>query len=206
MNFDNLQSAWDNDKNTNVEVPKNLDKLKSANMPLEKIKRNLRIEFVLHIIAIAFLGLLPALNFIDVQYSMLFYALFSGLMATCIYYFFKFFKFYKRLVSMNLNTKDNLYETYFDIKLNMEIYKTFNFVILPLALGLIFLEFISLTKIPLQNIDHGLTSKPYFMIILAFGIVSQLLIIGLLTEWWVHFFYGKYAKQIKKVIDELRGE
>ena len=43
--------------------------------------------------------------------------------------------FYKRLNKTTLNTKDNLYETYFDIRLNMELYKTFG---LPNALMIFF--------------------------------------------------------------------
>jgi len=27
-----------------------------------------------------------------------------------------------------------------------------------------------------------------------------------MAEWWVHFFYGKYAKEIRKVLDELKEE
>jgi hypothetical protein len=29
---------------------------------------------------------------------------------------------------------------------------------------------------------------------------------GLALEWWVQYFYGKYAKEIRKVIDELKEE
>ena len=34
--------------------------------------------------------------------------------------------------------------------------------------------------------------------------VATILAIGLITEWWIHYFYGKYAKEIRKVIDELK--
>jgi hypothetical protein len=33
-----------------------------------------------------------------------------------------------------------------------------------------------------------------------------ILIMGLLTEIWVYSCYGKYARQIKKILDELKEE
>ena len=35
MDFNDIQSAWKNEKTENVSLPTHLDKIKSANMPLE---------------------------------------------------------------------------------------------------------------------------------------------------------------------------
>ncbi|MDO8316386.1 MAG: hypothetical protein Q7T12_02570, partial [Flavobacterium sp.] len=44
-------------------------------------------------------------------------------------------------------------------------------------------------------------------LVATFVVISlTILFVGLMAEWWVYFFYGKYAKQIKKVIDELKEE
>jgi predicted DNA-binding transcriptional regulator len=41
----------------------------------------------------------------------------------------------------------------------------------------------------------------------TFVVISlTILFLGLMAEWWVQYFYGKYAKEIKKVIDELKEE
>jgi hypothetical protein len=42
MDFNDIQSAWDNDNNENVVLPNNLEKIQTANTPLDKIKRNLK--------------------------------------------------------------------------------------------------------------------------------------------------------------------
>ncbi len=37
-------------------------------------------------------------------------------------------------------------------------------------------------------------------------LMFTILIMGILTEIWVYFFYGKYARQIKKILEELKEE
>ncbi len=73
----------------------------------------------------------PYLNGFPEQAITPFYLLFSLFVAVSAYYLIKLFVFYKRLNKTALNTKDNLYETYFDIRLNMELYKTFGFALTP---------------------------------------------------------------------------
>ena len=42
MDFNDLQSAWKNENTENVKLPTQLEKINSANMPLEIIKKNLK--------------------------------------------------------------------------------------------------------------------------------------------------------------------
>ena len=37
-------------------------------------------------------------------------------------------------------------------------------------------------------------------------VAVSILFMGLALEWWVRHFYGKYAKEIKNVLDELMEE
>jgi hypothetical protein len=44
-------------------------------------------------------------------------------------------------------------------------------------------------------------------LISLFSIVAfSILFMGLALEWSVHFFYGKYAKEIKNLLDQLKEE
>ncbi len=115
MDFNDIQSAWKNEKPENVILPTNLEKLKSANMPLDKIKKNLKNEFIYQIISIVFIGFVPFIyNFPENAFAP-FICCFSIFVAVCIYYLVKLYLFYKRLNKTTLNTKDSFYETYFDI-------------------------------------------------------------------------------------------
>ena len=46
MDFNDIQSAWNNENTKNVVVPTQLEKVQKANTPLDKIKKNLKNEFI----------------------------------------------------------------------------------------------------------------------------------------------------------------
>lgn len=204
MDFNDIQNAWKNEQTENVVLPNNLEKIQSAKTPLDKIRKNLKNEFIYQIISIVLIGLAPFLLHFPAKGVILFYLLFSLFVAVCVYYFIKFYFFYKRLNTITLKTKDSLYETYFDIRLNMELYKTFGFALTPfLILYFIGFFYYELSKIPGFFTD-GFTN--YQLIGLFSVVVFCMLFMGISLEWWVHKFYGKYAKEIRKVIDELKEE
>jgi len=203
MDFNDIQSAWNNEKTENVVVPNHLEILQSANTPLDMIKKNLKNEFVYQIISIVLLGFVPFIHRLPEKAFAPFYLLFTIFVAVCVYYLVKLYIFYKRLNKTALSTKDSLYETYFDIRLNMELYKTFGFALTPFVvlfmLGFTYLEFSKKT-----DFSTGLNNTHLTVLFVVVGVT--ILIMGFALEWWVHHFYGKYAKEIRKVIDELKEE
>ncbi|TRX33526.1 hypothetical protein FNW52_15645 [Flavobacterium sp. ZT3R18] len=202
MDFNDIQSAWKNEKTENVILPSHLDKINSANMPLEKIKKNLRNEFFYQILSIILIGFVPFFYSFPANAIPPFYLLFSIFVAVCIYYLVKLYVFYRRLGKTTLSTKDSLYETYFDIRLNMELYKTFGFALIPFVI--LFLIGFMYYVTP-DFFTKGLNSTPF--LVTTFSIVTfSILFMGVALEWWVHYFYGKYAKEIRKVLDELKEE
>lgn len=204
MDFNDIQNAWNNEKPENVILPKNLEKIQSANTPLDKIKKNLKTEFYYQIISIIFIGAIPLIIDIPSKITFFYYLLFSLFVAVCVYYLTKFYLFYKRLNKIALTTKDSLYETYFDIRLNMELYKTFGFALTPfLVLYLLGFNYCMVSKIPGFS-DHEFSNGQLIGFFLT--VVFVVLFMGISLEWWVHHFYGKFAKEIRKVIDELKEE
>jgi len=204
MDFNDIQNAWNNEKSENVMLPKNLEKIQSANTPLDKIKQNLKKEFIYQILSIIFIAILPlVLHFPDTM-TKIYYVLFSIFLAVCVYYLVKLYLFYKRLNAITLRTKDSLYETYFDIRLNMELYKTFGFALTPFLIlyliGLFYYEFSRIPGFEMHEFNN------YHLAGLLSIVVFVMLFMGISLEWWVHHFYGKFAKEIKNVIDELKEE
>ncbi|MBC5835596.1 hypothetical protein G6N05_12645 [Flavobacterium sp. F372] len=204
MDFNDMQNAWNNDTNENIKLPENLEKIQSANTPLDKIRKNLRNEFFYQIISIVLIGFLPVMNDFPSTMVKPFYLLFSMFVAVSIYYLVKLYLFYKRLNNVSLNTKDSLYETYFDIRLNMELYKTFGFALTPFMVlfivGAGYYQWSKSGEIVLSNL-HNSHFIGLFVVVAIF-----ILFMGLALEWWVQYFYGKYAKEIRKVIDELKED
>ena len=204
MDFNDIQSAWKNENTEKVSLPSNIEKLQTANTPLDKIRKNLKNEFIYQIISIIALAFIPILYRFQPIFSTAFYGIYVLFIVICVYFLVKLFLFYKRLNSANTNTKDNLYDTYFDIRLNMEMYKSFTYSIMPFALA--FAVMIILKDNSQEVIDVMLKKKSADFIIggLFGGFIGAMISVAFLTEWWVNHFYGKYAKEIRKIIDELK--
>ncbi|WP_330442259.1 hypothetical protein [Flavobacterium sp. C4GT6] len=201
MDFNDIQSAWDNEKTDKVEMPSSLKKIQSANTPLDKIRKNLKKEFIYQVISIVVIAFTPFIYHFPKETFFLFYLIYSLFVAICIYYLVKLYMFYKRINKTDLTTKDSLYETYFDIRLNMEIYKTFGFALTPfMVLFLVAYLFYKQKGIDINTLSDS------FVITMFVVIVASVLTMGVVLEIWVRYFYGKYAKEIRKVIDELKEE
>ncbi|KQO29797.1 hypothetical protein ASF10_04605 [Flavobacterium sp. Leaf82] len=202
MDFNDIQNAWNNEKTENVVVPDHLKKIQSANMPLDKIRTNLRRELLGQVFVLFLIGLLPLYNEFPSRFVGPYYFIYGIIMAISIYYLAQLFLFYKRLDKAALTTKDSLYETYYDIRLNMQLYKTFTFVLSPFMIiylaGYLFFKNPEAIKILNGNFE---SSKIVANVLV---LVITILLIGILTEWWVSFYYGRYAKEIKKIIDQLK--
>lgn len=204
MDFNDIQNAWNNESTENIVLPDNLEKIQSANTPLDKIRKNLKNELIYQVIAVILIGFVPFIYKFSDKWMVPFYLFFSIFTAVCVYYLVKLYLFYKRLNNITLKTKDSLYETYFDVRLNMELYKTFGFALTPFMvlflLGVLYNEFSKKADFDLTNFSNGQLTSVFIVVVVS------ILSMGLVLEWWVHYFYGKYAKEIRKVIDELKEE
>ena len=129
------------------------------------------------------------------------YAVFFSL---CVYYLAKLVIFYKTLDVNALSTRDSLYETYYNLKLNIEVYKSFTYSLTPFALifgGLIILN-VGDGKLMKMIIDHGLKDTQVIWATVTFIVV--MISVTVITELYVSKQYGRYASQLKILIDELK--
>ncbi|MCC9017588.1 hypothetical protein [Flavobacterium lipolyticum] len=204
MDFNDIQNAWNNDKSDNIVLPDDLEKIQSANTPLDRIRKNLKSELIAQGVSIVLIGFTPYIFHFEEKYIVPFFLLFAMFTAVCIYYLTKLYFFYKRLHNTALKTKDNLYETYFDIRLNMELYKTFGFALTPFMIVFLTVLIYDQTSKTTNFVMFDFSSTEIIGVFSA--ILFSILSMGLFLEWWVRFYYGKYAKEIKKVIDELKEE
>ncbi|MCC9072590.1 hypothetical protein LNQ49_13470 [Flavobacterium sp. F-65] len=204
MDFNDIQNAWNEDKPKNIILPDTLEKLGSAHMPLDKIRKNLRLDFFAQLLAILLMGFVPATSGFPIKMQLPYYLLYGIMIAITIYYLAKLFLFYKRLDGVFLSTKDSLYETYYDIRLNMQLYKTFTFSLIPFMI-LFMVGYIVFKTPEMIQVFNGEIEQSKLIFIVGL-LMFTILIMGLFTEVWVYFFYGKYARQIKKILEELKEE
>lgn len=204
MNFDDIKSAWNKESEQSIEVPKTIESLKKAQMPLDKFRKNMRGEAIFQVVALlvsvfipGYFNLIPALR---VSFNCT-YILF---VITTLYFLIRFYGFYKKIGQSSLTTKDSLYELSYDLKLNIELYKMFNYMLLT-----IFLAFGAITLVNF-NYDYFMkviVNEPgYFYVIFGFTVLSICIMIHFFAIIWLNQYYGKYAKEIESLIGALKEE
>lgn len=208
MDIDNLQNLWDNDKPQNIQVPANLDQLKSANTPLQKIRKNIKKDFFMQIFALVFVGFIPFVvkNKLAPMIFMTYYLVYVLSIIISIFFIVKLYQFYKKITQANNSTKDNLYETYYNIRLYVELYKSFTYAIMPFGIIYLFLLPIGTKSEKLINIFKNAQHQEYYIYGAVSIIAIFMILVWIMTEAHTKMFYVKYAEEIKKTINELNEE
>ena len=204
MNFDNIKEAWDNESANDFVVPQKIKQLKAAQQPIDKIKKNMKHELFVQFYGILLVGVLPVLFHIAYELLVLYYALYFLMLIICAVYLGKFYFFFKEINHSTLNSKENLYELYYEIRLKIETYKSFSYLLSPFS---ILLSAILIFGQDTQNLLNKLETISNTNMIFFFILFSAIIIfVVIMTNWLVNRYYGKYVKQIKNVLDELKDE
>jgi hypothetical protein len=129
--------------------------------------------------------------------------MYTAMIMLTLFYYVKFYLFYKRLNNITLNSKDNLYALYYDIKLNIEMYRAFNYSIIPLLL--------LYQVMVIMATDDFLTTGPRYKRVMFIGLFGSLFLMAigmsiLFVEYFIKRLYGKYLEQVHKVLEELKEE
>lgn len=204
MNFDELKSKWDNEDNDDVYIPQNMEKLKKAQHPIDELKGNMKVEFCIQVLAMTYCGFLPYLKNFDPSLYHIFYSLYGVFFLISIYYLYGFYSFYKNIQDNTSATKDKLLELYFELRLNIERYKSWGFLLFPMAIAyLILFQYNTLViqNKTLADLEGNSLFNEMIWVIVALTLVCMLLIILIANST-----YGKYAKQIRRILDQLNED
>ncbi|HEY9259513.1 hypothetical protein [Chitinophaga sp.] len=206
MNFDDdIKSAWNSEENDDpVVVPSSVHLLKTVQLPIERIRTNMKWEFYLQLIGLIFIGFWPRFTYFSPALVVPFYAVYFVALTISVYYFSKFQLFYERLGGGMLRSKDHLYELYYEARLNIEMYKAFAYTLIPLALIGISLHMASTQDEKLKLVFRAALVYQWVAVLLVGLFLFAMILIMVVTELWIRFYYGKYMKQIKIVLDEFK--
>ncbi|WP_126973572.1 hypothetical protein [Gynurincola endophyticus] len=203
MNLDNLKSAWNAEKTDDVRVPSKIEQLKKAQHPLDSLKRKMKNEWYIQLFAILFLGLVPQLYDIHSSLYVIYYVAYAMLVVISGYYFNLFRNFYVQINHYTADTKDSLTEIYYEFRLNIERYHSFGFLLLPFVLTWLGTYLYSRLMEEGKGFSSLSQNTKYYLIIGTL-LISLLFIVAILG--WTKYYYGKYAKQLREILDELREE
>lgn len=201
MNFDNLKNEWNANDAEETNISADMLKIKEARTPIDIIRRKMKHEFNYQLVALIIMALLPYILGFSPNMKLMYLAFYAITCGFTAYYFFKFYQFYKHSYDMSLDTRKSILWFYYEMKLNIELYKALTYIIA--FIGLAFMSvYLFIEK---ASIFARLVSKlsPVYILLNCF---VTILIIGAITELWAWYYYGKYLKRVKKVVDELDFE
>ncbi|CAI8926581.1 hypothetical protein [Chryseobacterium sp. IT-36CA2] len=199
MNFDQLKEQW-NKEDSDVHIPDTIEQLKESKHPIEKIQKNMKKEFPMQIVAIILIAFFPLqFQFPSSQY-IIYYVSYTMMVVISSYYLFGFYKFYKQTELYTGNTKNSLWKIYHELRLNMERYQSFGFLLLPHFLVTIGLAIYNMMEKHGKSLT-GLTSSQQFGLIITVLIGTLGLIASIVL--WTKYIYGRSAKQLENILNEM---
>lgn len=196
MNIDDLKNTWNEENLENIpEI--NTEQRNSLHLPLESMRKNMRMEFWYTVGIFIFAFIVMATSPAPFKFNFYIDLLVVSMMFVTAFFFSKFFKLYKEMSNPELNTYDGLKDLLHQFELNKQYYLSFYVSFIPFLVCemIIVLEFIP-RKVPLTNLQIASTS----IITVVFGIFA-LFAIG---KWWFQKFYGKHIDKIKLLVEELK--
>ncbi|WP_051884418.1 hypothetical protein [Chryseobacterium luteum] len=200
MNFDQLKEQWNNEDGNSVNIPKTIEKLKKSKHPVENIQKSMRAEFPMQIIAIILIAFFPQqLDFPPSQH-VIYYTSYAILVVISSYYLFGFYKFYKQTELYTGNTKNSLWKIYHELKLNMERYQSFGFLMLPHFMVSLGLEFYNIFEEKGKSL--GNMSGSYQQSLILIVLLGTIFIVTSIVLW-TKYIYGRNAKRLENILNEM---
>jgi len=102
---------------------------------------------------------------------------------------------------MTMDSRKNILWFFYEMKLNIELYKALTYIIAFIGLAFIAVYLFIERSAVFARILTKLS--PVYLILNCF---ISILVIGAITEMWAWFYYGRYLNRVKKIVDELDYE
>lgn len=205
MNFEDIKQKMDMQNMDDLVIPNRIKALKKTQLPIQKIRRNIKSELITQIAIILFLFAIP--HFIEINpvaRGMYFILVFITSMITTTY-LIRMNDFMKQTSKLSLSTKEVLLKTVFELRLTLEVYKT------AIISGSLLLPVIAFLLIKgRKSVDESAFLAiitfdiPFEKIILyIIGYVLIAVLIFIITGWWSDALYGTYAKDLKNTLEKM---
>lgn len=197
MNIDDLKNIWSDDSpDKTPEI--NTEQRKKINLPLEKIRANMRMEFWSTAIFLVFT--LIAIWFLDqltFRYKLYIEILVASMSVVTFFFYSKFFKLYQEISKPGLDTLDALKDLQHQFNLNKQYYLSFYISFVPFLVG----EMIIV--IEASPFTQEFTNQKLTLIFIS-SIVGGLFFLFAMGKFWFNYLYGKHIKNIDNLINELK--
>ncbi|WP_031428323.1 hypothetical protein [Flavimarina sp. Hel_I_48] len=208
MNFDDIKNKMNAESMENQTIPQHIKELKSTQLPLQKIRRNLRNEILIQIVVFISLFTISGLLEMNRIAKGLYFILLFIITLITIIYLLKMSTFLKRKLDISTSSKHVLITTIHELHLTLEVYKTAiisGSLILPFLVFVVYTgkgDFVDSTLYDLLTFEISTNTLLCYII----GYLLASIIIVFMTRWWTNLLYGKYLKNIEKTLNEMNVE
>lgn len=196
MNIDDLKNTW-NEENPFQETPEiSIEQKNKISLPLEKIRKNMRMELWSTVGIFVFAFALIALCEGNFKFKFYLSILIGSMVFVTFFFFSRFFKLYRNMSDPAMKTLDGLKDLLHQFNLNKQYYLSFYLSFVPFLVCelIIVLEFTP-RPVPLSEIQIAA--------ILIGTLVITMPLLMMIGKWWFRMFYGKYIRQIEHLVQEL---
>jgi hypothetical protein len=211
FNFEDLKKEW-KEQESSVPIPDDLNKIKKAQTPIDKIRKNIKTEMFLMIISVIFLMIVPFISIYQISgiSELVYYIVLFLLIISAVPYYKSFYSYYKNTNHKTFNSYRSISEIYYELKNTIRLYKTINYLLVPYGF---ILFFIVLSKGRsekifeiIMNLPDSFTHENYgyfaaLMLVILFTILA-IFLVGI----WVSMFYGKHLKELEKILQQFEEE
>ncbi|SFU37507.1 hypothetical protein SAMN05216480_10241 [Pustulibacterium marinum] len=205
MNFEDIKQQMNSQNMDDQVIPNHISELKKTQLPIQKIRRNIKTELLTQIVIILLLFMTP--GFIEmnpVARGIYFILIFITSLITIIY-LLKINSFIKQTSNLSFAVKDVLVTTLYQLKLTLEVYKTAvisGSLLLP-AVGFILIK--GRNSIDESAFLNIITFNISFekIIFYIIGYLVTAIAIYIVTNWWVDNLYGKYINDLENILEKL---
>lgn len=193
MNIEHLKDIWNQEKIEDTpEV--SLEKQKQIRLPLDKIRRNMKIEFWMSAVTLPLMILFYIPRFFkDFYQSSVAILLLLITLIILGYYHVKFYTLYKKLNTQKFSTYHHLLDLRYELVLNTELYKSSYLSFAP-----IFLCFYAIIY-P----NHG---NLFSLILMIFSCLISIIALYVMGRFWLQEMYGKHIQEISHLVAEFSDE
>ncbi len=205
MDFDKIKELMDDDHQDDFQLPTSLENLKESQMPIAKIRKTMKGEIAMQLVAIVIFFAFPA---IVKMYALpkavyLIFMFITSLMT--LGYLAKMIWFLRRTSNVGQQTKETILNFIHDIKLTMEVYKTgiiAGSLLLPISVAAIFMGVVR--HGPDRFSEWFLLQMPITTLVLViFGYLLSGVFIYYITVKWADKLYGVHVRKLEEILKQM---
>lgn len=205
MNFDNIKAKMDSENMDGNQIPTQITDLESSKMPIEKVRKSMRSEIIMQLIAIVIFFAVPSFIEIYELPKAIYYILMFITSLITLGYLAKMTWFLNKTSNLNNNSRETLTMFIHDLKLTLEVYKTAiisGSVILPLPLIALALG-TKHTNIEIFTDLIFLNVSPILLILCICGYIVLAVLMYYITIAWANKLYGIHIEALENTLKEF---